>query len=104
MTMGRGLFARHISRRTVLKGTALAAFAGLASACNVVPGLGAKSKMTVWTDATFAPPSDDYQTKVMQDWAKEKGVEIEITREPGDNVAKKLQAAVESKQVPDVSQ
>ncbi len=102
--MPRGLFARHLSRRAVLKGTALAAFAGLASACNVLPAVGGKAKLTVWTDATFAPPSDDYQTKVMQDWAKEKGVDIEITREPGDNVSKKLQAAVESKQVPDISQ
>lgn len=95
---------RAFTRRTLVKGTAFAAFAALASGCNVLPGLGAKSKLTVWTDATFAPPSDDYQTKVLQDWAKEKGVEIEVTREPGDSVSKKLQAAVESKQVPDVSQ
>ena len=54
--------------------------------------------------STFAPPSDDYQTKVIEDWAKEKGVEVEVTRETGADVEKKLQAAIESKQLPDISQ
>src|SRR5262249_16720238 len=45
---------------------------------------------------------DDYQTKVIEDWAKSKGVEIEVVR-PGATM-EKLQAAIESKQVPDVSQ
>jgi ABC-type glycerol-3-phosphate transport system substrate-binding protein len=98
------LSRRAFTRRTLVKGTALAAFAALASGCNVIPGLGAKSKMLVWTDATFAPASDDYQTKVIEEWAKEKGVEVEITRDPGADVQKKLQAAIESKQLPDVSQ
>ena len=35
-----------------------------------MPGLGAKRKMNVWTDATFALPSDEYQTKVIEAWAK----------------------------------
>lgn len=101
----QAIFARrHVTRRTLLKTTALAAFAAVAAGCNVIPGLGAKSKLNIWTDATFAPPSDDYQTKVIEDWAKEKGVDVEVTRETGDNVEKKLQAAVESKQLPDVSQ
>lgn len=65
---------------------------------------GPREKLTVWTDATFAPPSDDYQTKAMEDWAKANNADIEITREPGDQVAKKLQAAIESKQFPDLSQ
>ncbi|HEV8636197.1 MAG TPA: extracellular solute-binding protein [Chloroflexota bacterium] len=99
--MAHGVLARHLTRRTLLKSTALGAFAITAAGCNVVPGLGAKQKMLVWTDPTFAPASDDYQTKVMEDWAKAKGVEIEITREAVDQ---KLQAAVESKQVPDISQ
>src|SRR5205085_5442343 len=89
-------------RRTFLAGTALGALA--IAGCNVVPGLGGKAKMTIWTDATFAPASDDYQSKVIDDWSKEKGVEVEVTRDPGDQVDKKLQAAVESKQVPDISQ
>jgi ABC-type glycerol-3-phosphate transport system substrate-binding protein len=99
--MAHGVLARRLTRRTILKSTVLGAFALAAAGCNVVPGLGAKSKMLVWTDPTFAPASDDYQTKVIEDWAKEKGVEIEVTR---DDVAPKLQAAVESKQLPDVSQ
>ena len=102
--MPLGALNRHVSRRTLLKGTALAAFAAVATSCNVIPGLGAKSKLNIWTDATFAPPSDDYQTKVIEDWAKSKGIEVEVTRETGDNVEKKLQAAIESKQLPDVTQ
>src|SRR5215218_5549819 len=102
--MSLRLHAHRVTRRGFVKGTALAAFAVAVAGCNVVPGLGAKSKLNVWTDATFAPPSDDYQTKVIEDWAKEKGVEVEVTRETGDNVEKKLQAAIESKQLPDISQ
>jgi multiple sugar transport system substrate-binding protein len=102
--MAHGVLARRLTRRTLLKTTALGAFAIAAAGCNVVPGLGAAKKMLVWTDATFAPPSDDYQTKVMEDWAKQKGVEIEITREPGADVEKKIQAALESKQLPDITQ
>jgi multiple sugar transport system substrate-binding protein len=99
--MNRSALVRRLSRRTLLKTTALAAFATAALGCNVVPGLGAKKKMLVWADATFAPASDDYQTKVIEDWAKEKGVEIEVTRDPNDP---KLQAAIESKQFPDIAQ
>jgi ABC-type glycerol-3-phosphate transport system substrate-binding protein len=93
-----------LTRRGFVKSTALAAFAAAALGCNVMPSLGAKQKLNVWTDATFAPPSDDYQTKVIEDWAKAKGLEVEVTRETGDNVEKKLQAAIESKQLPDISQ
>jgi ABC-type glycerol-3-phosphate transport system substrate-binding protein len=99
--MAHGVLARHLTRRTLLTSTVLGAFAVAVAGCNVVPGLGAKKKMLVWTDPTFAPASDDYQTKVIEDWAKEKGVEIEVTRDPVDQ---KLQAAVESKQLPDISQ
>jgi ABC-type glycerol-3-phosphate transport system substrate-binding protein len=105
--MTRSSLVRRVSRRTFLKGTALAALGGAALAatgCNVLPSMGGPQKMLVWTDATFAPPSDDYQTKVMEDWAKGKGIEIEITREPGADVEKKIQAALESKQLPDITQ
>jgi ABC-type glycerol-3-phosphate transport system substrate-binding protein len=102
--MARRLHTHRLTRRGFVKSTALAAFVAAAAGCNVVPGLGAKQKLNVWTDATFAPPSDDYQTKVIEDWAKSKGVEVEVTRETGADVEKKLQAAIESKQLPDVSQ
>jgi multiple sugar transport system substrate-binding protein len=101
------LFSRRLSRRGALKvagGAALlSAFSGSLAACGGIGG-GGREKLTVWTDATFAPPSDDYQTQVMEEWAKSKNVDIEITREPGADVQKKLQAAVESKQFPDISQ
>jgi multiple sugar transport system substrate-binding protein len=100
------LFNRRLSRRGALKvaggAAVLTAFSGSLAACGGIGG--GKEKLTVWTDATFAPPSDDYQTKVMQDWAASKNVDIEITREPGADVQKKLQAAIESKQFPDISQ
>jgi ABC-type glycerol-3-phosphate transport system substrate-binding protein len=108
--MARTPVERPISRRVFLKSTALVAVAAATtgattmSGCNVVPGLGSKEKMSVWTDATFAPASDDYQTKVIKDWAQQNNVEVEITRDPGGDVQTKLQAALESKQLPDISQ
>jgi multiple sugar transport system substrate-binding protein len=102
--MADPVFGRRLSRRGALKlagGAALlSAFSGSLAACGGI-NLGGKEKLTVWTDPTFAPASDDYQTQVMQDWAKEKNVDIEITREA---IAPKLQAAIESKQFPDISQ
>src|SRR4030081_1808003 len=86
MRMSRRLHNQLLTRRGFVKSTALAAFVAAAAGCNVLPGLGAKQKLNVWTDATFAPPSDDYQTKVIEDWAKGKGVEIEVTRETGGDV------------------
>ncbi len=97
-----------LTRRELLRGAALGVgaitLAPALSACGLVPGLGGGDKLTVWTDATFAPASDDLQTEEIQKWAKSKNVEVEITRETGDNVQQKLQAAVESKQLPDISQ
>ncbi|MCC6179490.1 MAG: extracellular solute-binding protein [Chloroflexi bacterium] len=105
---GTALTRRGAARRALLRKTALGlgalAMAPALSACGMVPGLGGGDKMTIWTDATFAPDSDDYQTEEIQKWAKSKNVEVEITRETGDNVRQKLQAAVESKQLPDISQ
>jgi multiple sugar transport system substrate-binding protein len=104
--MTNPLAAKRLSRRGALKlagGAALlGAFSGPLAAC-AVPGMGGAQKMTIWADATFAPASDDYQTKVIQDWGKSKNVEIELTREPGADIDKKLQAAIESKQFPDMS-
>jgi ABC-type glycerol-3-phosphate transport system substrate-binding protein len=99
---------RELTRREMLQRTAVGvgviAAAPLLSSCGLVPGLGGGEKLNIWTDATFAPASDDYQTEEINKWAKSKNVEVEITRETGDNVLQKLKAAVESKQLPDVSQ
>jgi len=96
-----------MARRTLLKtvgvGLGAISLAPVISACGMIPGMGG-DKMTIWTDATFAPPSDDYQTEEINKWAKSKNIEVEITRETGDNVRQKLQAAIESKQLPDVTQ
>jgi multiple sugar transport system substrate-binding protein len=101
------LTRRGVARRTLLKsvGVGLGAItlAPALSACGMIPGMGG-DKLTIWTDATFAPPSDDFQTEQINKWAKSKGIEVEITRETGDNVRQKLQAAIESKQLPDVTQ
>ncbi|MFN8524347.1 MAG: extracellular solute-binding protein [Chloroflexota bacterium] len=100
-------FSQRLTRRTFLRNSAVGlgaiSLAPALSSCGFIPGLGGE-KLTVWTDATFAPPSDDFQTEEIQKWAKNKGIEVEITRETGDNVQQKLQAAIESKQLPDVSQ
>jgi multiple sugar transport system substrate-binding protein len=106
-TMGTTSTRRTIARRTLLKsvgvGLGAISLAPLLTACGMIPGMGG-DKLTVWTDATFAPPSDDYQTEEIQKWAKSKNIEVEVTREAGDAVQQKLQAATESKQFPDVSQ
>jgi len=106
-TMGTPFTRRGMTRRTLLRTTAVGlgalALAPALSACGMIPGLGG-DKLTVWTDATFAPPSDDYQTEQIKKWAADKKVEVEITRETGDAVQQKLQAAIESKQLPDISQ
>jgi len=106
-TMGTALTRRGATRRTLLRTTAIGlgaiALAPALSACGMIPGLGG-DKLTVWTDATFAPASDDYQTEEINKWAKSKNVEVEVTREAGDAVQQKLQAAIESKQLPDISQ
>lgn len=99
----------RLSRREFLRASAVAtgvvAAGPFLAACGIAPGGGGgKEKLNVWVDATFAPPSDDYQTEVINEWAKKNNVEVEITREPGENVLKKLQAAIESKQLPDISQ
>ncbi|HYU17727.1 MAG TPA: extracellular solute-binding protein [Chloroflexota bacterium] len=102
------LLQSRLTRRELLRATVLTAgavaLAPTLAACGVLPGFGGSEKLTIWTDATFAPESDDYQTEEIEKWAKGKGVEVEITRETGDNVQQKLQAAVESKQLPDISQ
>jgi len=96
-----------MARRTLLKtvgvGLGAISLAPVISACGMIPGMGG-DKMTIWTDATFAPPSDDYQTEEINNWAQRKNIEVELTRETGDNVRQKLQAAIESKQLPDVTQ
>ncbi|MGE3267392.1 MAG: ABC transporter substrate-binding protein [Chloroflexota bacterium] len=105
--MGTTLSRRGMTRRSLFKTAAVGlgaiSLAPVISACGMIPGMGG-NKMTIWTDATFAPPSDDYQTEEINKWAKSKNIEVEITRETGDNVRQKLQAAVESKQLPDVTQ
>ena len=54
---------RAIARRSVLKATAVGlgaiVLAPALAACGMIPGQGG-DKLIVWTDATFAPPSDDY--------------------------------------------
>jgi multiple sugar transport system substrate-binding protein len=106
-TTEAALTRRGATRRTLLRTTAIGlgaiALAPALTACGMIPGMGG-DKLTIWTDATFAPPSDDYQTEQINKWAKSKNIEVEVTRETGDNVRQKLQAAVESKQLPDVSQ
>ena len=104
--MADSVFHRRLSRRGLIKAAGgvavLSAFSAPLAACGGIGG--GREKLTVWTDATFAPPSDDYQTSVMEEWAKTKNVDIEITREPGADVGKKLQAAIESKDFPTISQ
>lgn len=100
---------RQISRRKLLKSTMVLAGAAVAvnaiPACQSVPFIGGGlTSFNVWADATFAPPSDDYQTEEINKWGKNKGITVEVTRETGADVQKKLQAAAESKQFPDLAE
>jgi multiple sugar transport system substrate-binding protein len=107
--MASSLWRRQISRRRLLRSTAVIAGAAVAvnaiPACESIPFVGgASGTMNVWADATFAPPSDDYQTEEIQKWGKANGVQVEVTRETGADIQKKLQAAAESKQFPDLTE
>src|SRR5687768_18059114 len=51
--------------KTVGVGLGAISLAPLLSACGMIPGMGG-DKLTVWTDATFAPPRSEEHTSELQ--------------------------------------
>lgn len=107
--MTQRVWDRQFSRRALLGSGALVGTMAVGmnalAACGPLSLVGGgKTKLTVWADATFAPNSDDFHTKTIEDWAASKGIDVEIVRDTGGNIQTKLQAAIESKQFPDLSQ
>lgn len=62
----------------------------------------AKSKMTVWITTSFTPDADKVQNDYVMEWAKSKNVDVTIVQDTGTVLATQLNAALESKALPDV--
>jgi multiple sugar transport system substrate-binding protein len=63
---------------------------------------GPKPKLTVWISTSFTPAADDLQKKYVMDWAAAKGVDVTIVQDSSTVLAPQLNAAIESKNLPDV--
>jgi multiple sugar transport system substrate-binding protein len=63
---------------------------------------GQKPKMTVWLSTSFTPAADETQRKFITDWAASKNVDVTIVQDSSTVLAPQLNAAIESKNLPDV--
>ncbi|MEP7200552.1 MAG: extracellular solute-binding protein [Chloroflexota bacterium] len=63
---------------------------------------GQKPKMTVWISTSFTPQADQIQRKFVEDWAAAKGVEVTIVQDSSTVLAPQLNAAIETKNLPDM--
>lgn len=63
---------------------------------------GTKPKMTVWISTSFTPAADALQKQYVTDWAAAKGVDVTIVQDSSTVLAPQLNAAIESKTLPDV--
>ena len=63
---------------------------------------GAKPKMTVWLSTSFTPAADELQKKFVMAWAASKGVDVTLVVDSSTVLAPQLNAAIESKQLPDM--
>lgn len=86
------------------KAPAAAATTAPAAAATTAPAApsGAKPKMTVWISTSFTPAADELQKKYVMDWAAAKGVDVTIVQDSSTVLAPQLNAAIESKSLPDV--
>jgi multiple sugar transport system substrate-binding protein len=63
---------------------------------------GQKPKMTVWISTSFTPLADQTQRKFVEEWAAKKGVDVTIVQDSSTVLSPQLNAAIESKNLPDV--
>ena len=63
---------------------------------------GQKAKMTVWISTSYTPAADQLQKKLVEEWAAKKNVDVTIVQDSSTVLAPQLNAAIESKNLPDV--
>ncbi|HEU5101156.1 MAG TPA: extracellular solute-binding protein [Roseiflexaceae bacterium] len=63
---------------------------------------GEKPKLTIWLTTSYTPEADALQKKYVQEWADAKGVDITIVRDSATVIEPQLNAATETKTLPDV--
>jgi multiple sugar transport system substrate-binding protein len=79
----------------------------LLSACAPVAAPGgegaaaAQPKLTIWVATTFTADADAYQDNLIEQWAAENNVEVEVARMSQDERQPRWQTAIETKQYPD---
>ena len=61
-----------------------------------------KPKMTVWLGTSFTPEADALNKVNIEAWAKAKGVDVTLVQEQCTVIQTQLNAAIESKALPDV--
>jgi multiple sugar transport system substrate-binding protein len=63
---------------------------------------GEKPKLTIWLTTSFTPEADALQKQYVQEWADSKGVDITIVQDSATVIEPQLNAATETKTLPDV--
>ena len=66
------------------------------------PAPAERQKMTVWISTSFTPAADAAQKANVEEWAKSKGVDVIVVQESCTVLSTQLNAAIESKIMPDV--
>ena len=61
-----------------------------------------RPKMTLWLSTSFTPLADELQKRYALEWANAKGVELTIVQDSSTVLAPQLNAAIETKNLPDV--
>jgi multiple sugar transport system substrate-binding protein len=91
----------HISRRSLLKGTA-GLTAAAAFAPNVVRARQFSGSLTVWGVVSFTTEGDELLGQQMKEWGEANGVDVEYVANQGSDYTTKVATAVEAGAVPDV--
>lgn len=97
-------------RKAMSRVTGKSAFVGLVVLCSLVLGifltahsaLAAKPLLKVWLLRTFVADANEVLEKQIRDWAKAKGVELQIQYLTYADIGTKYIAAIEAGEVPDV--
>ncbi len=63
---------------------------------------GEKPKLTIWLTTSYTPEADALQKQFVQEWADAKGVDITIVQDSATVIEPQLNAATETKTLPDV--
>lgn len=94
----------HVLLVLIMAGILVACGGGAtpAAAPTAVPTPAEKPKLTVWLTTSYTPEADALQKKIITDWATAKGVDVTIVQDSATVIAPQLNAAIETKTLPDV--